>query len=197
MKLCVVLLLAATIATSSACGSPRPPGRRPKPDAQTAVPKVVNELQAKTEPVRFDVLQSQLPSDDYLKAEGWQKSDMTGFMLAEPMKGAQASITLKKAGTQVVINIIDTVFSQSLFAPIATFLADGYSEKDDNGFKTGIKIQGFPAFEEWTRQDRSAGLTVLVGQRFLVHLQGTAMNSTDPLKALASQINMVRLSALK
>ena len=68
-------------------------------------------------------------------------------MLAEPMKGAQASLTLKKPGTQVVINIIDTVFSQSLFAPIATFLADGFSERSASGFKTSIKFQELPAFE--------------------------------------------------
>ena len=191
----VALVLIAIVVT--AC-NPSPRSLKPKKgEAQTAVPKVVNQLQAGTDPVKFDALQAFLPTDDFILKDGWRKSDMTGFMLAEPMKGAQASLTLKKPGAEVVINIVDTVFSQSLFAPIATFLADGFSERNATGFKTRITFQGFPAFEEWTSTERVAGLTVLVGQRFLVHLQGTSMNGTDPLKAVASQINMTGLARLK
>ena len=48
------------------------------------------------EPVKFETLQGFLPDDGYLTREGWHKSDLTGMALTVPIRGAQASVTLRK-----------------------------------------------------------------------------------------------------
>jgi len=177
-----------------ACGRREKPVR---PHTPAQVEKKVAEMQALGDPVKFESLQQFLPSNEAIAKDGWQKSDLTGMALSVPIKGAQASLTLKKADAHIVINIIDTVFNQSLFAPVASFLAETFSTSDADGYKKATTMQGFQAFEEWSTKDRTAGITVLVGKRFLIHLQGTGLNSTDPVKAIASHINMTTLADLK
>ena len=180
------VFIVALLACSMACGS--------KKDDPTK-----SNLAAfqSGEPVKFETLQGFLPDDGYLTREGWHKSDLTGMALTVPIRGAQASVTLRKDNAEVVVDIIDTVFNQSLYAPVAAFLAEGFEAKDAKGYKRSITIQNQPAFEEWTSADRTAGLTVLVGKRYLVHLQATGLPSTDGVKAIASQINMAKLADLK
>ena len=149
------------------------------------------------DPVKFEVLQGFLPADEFLTREGLQKSDMTGMALTVPIRGSQASLTLRKGDVEVVVDIIDTVFNQSLYAPVAAFLAEGFSTKDDRGYKKAVTFQNQPAFEEFTSAERTGGLTILVGKRYLVHLQGTGIASTDIVRAVASQINLTKLADLK
>lgn len=183
------LLVVLSLVTVSACSKPAPK----KADLQ----RMATALQSGVEPVSFQTLQEFLPSSEFLASDGWQKNGMSGMALAEPVRGSQAQLTIRKGDTKIVIDIIDTVFNQSIYAPVATFLAQGFSTNDEIGYKKAITIQNQPAFEEWARTDRHAGITVLVGKRFLVHLQGTGFSSTDPVKAIAGQINMAKLAALK
>lgn len=154
-------------------------------------------LQSGGEPVKFEALQAFLPSDADITKNGWQKFEVTGMALAEPIKGAKAAMTLKKDGSELVVDIVDTVFNQSLFAPVAAFLVDGFKEENANGFKRSITFQDQPAFEEWTSRDRVANLTILVGKRYLVHLQATNVGSTEPVKSVAAWINLTKLADLK
>jgi len=179
--------------TLSACDSSRPK----KPHVPAQIEKKAAAMQSLGDPVNFEALQAFLPSNDFIVKDGWQKSDMTGMLLSVPMKGSQASLTLKKSGAQMVVNITDTVFNQSLYAPVAAFLADGFSTSDADGYKKSVTMQGFPAFEERSIPKRAAGVTVLVGRRFLVHVQGTGVDGTDAVKTIAGQINMARLAELK
>lgn len=149
------------------------------------------------DPVKFEVLQGFLPSDEFIIKDGWQKSDMTGMALTVPIRGSQAALTLRKGDVEVVIDIIDTVFNQSLYAPVAAFLADGFATNDARGYKKAITFQNQPAFEEFTSADRTGGITVLVGKRYLVHLQGTGIGSTDIVMSVASQMNLTKLAELK
>lgn len=182
-------LVIVALVSAAACSKPAPK----KADLQ----RLATSLQTGADPVKFEVLQEFLPPNDFIVSDGWQKKDMTGMALAEPIRGSQAQLTMRKGDASVVIDIIDTVFNQSLYAPVAAFLADGFAVKDEIGYKKAITIQGQPAFEEWARADRHAGITVLVGKRFLVHLQGTGFSSAEPLKTIAAQINMAKLALLK
>lgn len=182
-------LVVVALVGAAACSKPAPK----KPDFQ----RMATAVQSGLEPIKFETLQTFLPSDDFIKKDGWQKKEMTGMALSEPVRGSQAQLTIRKGDAQIVIDIIDTLFNQALYAPVAAFLAQGFSVTDEIGYKKAIAIQGEPAFEEWARSERRAAITVLVGKRFLVHLQGTGFNSTDPVKAVAGQINIAKLAAVK
>ena len=52
-------------------------------------------LQSSDAPVKYEALQAFLPGTDAIATAGWEKKDMTGMALTVPMKGSQASMTLK------------------------------------------------------------------------------------------------------
>ena len=183
------LVTAALLFATAACNNPAP--------QKAELERMARSMQSMGEPVKFETLQEYLPSAEFLKQDGWQKTEMTGMALSVPVKGSQAQVTIRKGDTEIVVDIIDTVFNQALYAPVAAFLASGFSVKNDTGHKKAITIQNQPAFEEWALTDRRASITVLVGERFLVHLQGKGFSGTDPVKAVASQINMAKLATLK
>jgi len=154
-------------------------------------------LQSGGEPVKFEALQGFLPGTDAIASAGWEKKDMTGMALRQPVKGEQASRTRKKGDIEVVVDILDTVFNQSLYAPVAAYLSNGFNSSDANGYKKAVSVGGQPAFEEWNKKAHTGGLTVLVGKRFLVHVRGTGLDSMDSVTFVAGQIDLTRLAALK
>lgn len=187
MRFSTVVIVAALAV--SGCGSP---------DSKKGdVAETAKRLQSSDEPVKFEALQAFLPGTDAIATAGWEKKDMTGMALTVPMKGSQASMTLKKGEAEVVIDIIDTVFNQSLYAPVAAYLGNGFYASTDNGYKKAVTVGSQPAFEEWNKKDRTGGLTVLVGKRFLVHVLGTNVDSVEPVTFVAGQIDFTRLASLK
>ena len=162
------------------------------PDKATVASQAAAMQSTGIEPVNFEVLRPLLPI-----VSGWEKKEVTGMMLAVPLKGAQVSERLVNGDSEVVVDIIDTVFNQSLYEPIAAFLEQNFSATDTDGYKRAMPFQGQPGFQEWSNKDRTGGLTVLVGKRFLVHLQGKRINSIEPLLGIAGQINIAQLAAIK
>ena len=52
------------------------------------------------DPVKFEILETFLPGDDFVTKNGWQKRDLTGMALTVPIRGSQASLTLRKDGVE-------------------------------------------------------------------------------------------------
>ena len=125
----------------------------------------VSAVQSGT-PVPFESLQALLPT-----VPGWTRGEMTGMVLSVPMRGTQASLTLSRGDARMSIEIIDTVFNQTLYAPVVAYLTEGFQTTTDDGTKRAAKVQDQPALEEFTQDSQTAALTVLVGKRFLVPRQ--------------------------
>lgn len=157
------------------------------PDAATPA---ANVLQSGT-PVPFEALQALLPA-----VPGWTRGEMTGMVLSVPVRGTQASLTLSRGGATMSIEIIDTLFNQTLYAPVAAYLTEGFTSSTDSGTKRAVKIQGQPAFEEFTKDGQTATVTVLVGKRFLVHVRTTGVPDTASARGAAESIDMAKLAAL-
>lgn len=176
------LLVALALMAAPSCSGPKP---------DTTPASTAAALQSGT-PVSFEALQSLLPA-----VPGWTRGEMTGMVLSVPMRGTQASLTLSRGDAKMSIEIIDTVFNQALYAPVAAYLTDGFASSTDSGTKRSVKIQGQPAFEEFTAVDQTAAITILVGRRFLVHVQTTGVPDLTSARAAADGIDMTRLAALK
>lgn len=144
------------------------------------------------EPVKFESLQALMP-----EVAGWDKGEATGMSLSVPFKGAQASMTLKKGDDEISIEIVDTVFNQMMYAPLALYLSAGFSTSDENGYKKGLTISGQPSFEEWDKNAKTGSVTMIVGKRFIVHVQTTAVDNTELAKSVANRIDTAKLAALK
>jgi len=62
-----------------------------------------------------------------------------------------------------------------------------------NGYFKGTTVAGHPAVESWNTVDRLGELTVLVGNRFIVHVGGRALDDAAPMRALVERIALGEL----
>lgn len=156
-----------------------------------ATPEAMRALQG-SEAVTFEALQALLPT-----VPAWTRGEMTGVVLSEPVRGTQASLTLSRGDARMTIEIVDTVFNQALYAPVAAYLDEGFTASTDARHTRAVRIHNQPAFEEFTTEDQRATVTVLVGKRFLVHVQTTGVPDTTSARNAAESIDMAKLAGLK
>lgn len=175
------LLVAVALIAASACAGP----------ASDATPAATASALHTGTPVPFEALQALLPT-----VPGWTRGEMTGMVLSVPLRGTQASLQLTRGDAAMSIEIIDTVFNQALYAPVAAYLADGFTSSTDGDTTRAVKVQGQPAFEQFTRDGQTAAVTVLVGQRFLVRVQTTGVPDMTSARGAADAIDMAKLAAL-
>src|SRR5262245_73365 len=95
-------------------------------------------------PVDFEELKALLPD-----ISGWTKSDVHGEQqTAMGMSQSNAKAKYTKGDSTIQIEITDSTMNQLILAPMAMFLATGYEEKSDDGYKKATQVGGYPGFEE-------------------------------------------------
>jgi len=143
------------------------------------------------EPVDFKALQAILPD-----VPGWEKEKPQGESMTAPVKFSQAETAYTKGEARIEVKIVDTTSSQMLTLPYQMFLMANYSKQTDSGYEKATKIAGHPAWEKWDGESKHAELGMLVGQRFLVTLDG---NGTDvkTVQEVVGKMDLGKLAGLK
>lgn len=77
------------------------------------------------------------------------------------------------------------------------FLAAGYEKETESGYEKSIKLGEFPGFEKWDTDNKSGELNLVVGQRFLVTVEGRRLDDAKVLHQFASNVDTTKLVALK
>ena len=175
---------APAAATPATVAPPRGSGAPTKPAVEPGTPLA--------RAVEFERLKELLPEID-----GWTRSELMGEQLTTPVTYARAEAVYRKDDSRIELVITDSALSQMLLAPVAIFLAPGYSERSDDGFRRAVKIGGQPAMEQWNSGSRRAAVTALVGGRYLVHAEGDDVSGVGPVVAAVENVNLSRLAALK
>ena len=80
------------------------------------------------------------------------------------------------------IEITDSALNQMIFAPFAMFMASGYEERSDDGYKQAGTIAGSPGFESWEKDANRGEVTVIVANRFVVQVTGRRVSGIDQSK---------------
>lgn len=142
--------------------------------------------------VDYEQLKGLLP-----EVSGWTRSDTKGEQLSMPVSYSRAEARYSKDDSRISLEITDTALSQMLLAPMSMFLATGYSERSDDGFKRAAKIGGFPGMEEWNKNSKHGEVTAVVGNRYIVHGTGEDVASLDPVRQVVEAVNLSKLGALK
>lgn len=148
--------------------------------------------QGNTKPVDYEQLKTLLPD-----IGGWERSNTKGEMSSMGVSVSKAESRYKKDTSEVDLEITDTAMSQLILAPVAMFMNAGFEEKSDDGFKRATKVNGQPAYEEWTKGSKHAEITVLVNNRFIVHGEGHDVADIDTVKKVVSAVDVAKLGALK
>lgn len=149
---------------------------------------------AAAKPVPYDELEALLPD-----LAGWTKGTPKGSQASAPIAYSKAEITYTSAsgGASIDMDITDTALSQVFLAPLSMFMAAGYEEKSDEGYKRAITIAGSPGFEQWDTMSKTGEVTLIVANRFVVHAKGRGLKSTDPVKKAIETVKLSRLASLK
>ena len=124
------------------------------------------------EPVSFRQLQEFLPD-----ISGWEKQKPTGESMTAPVKFSQAETSYTQGDARIEVKIVDTAMSRMLTMPYQMFLMTGYQKETDSGYEKAAKVGGNPGWEKWDSESKHAEIGSIVGQRFLVTLEGTRPTS--------------------
>ena len=186
------------------CGSgPKdaPPAATVTP-APTAVAQAVSATAAKTaapvtqmqsaKAVAFEELLALLP-----EPAGWTRSKPRGEQISMGMDMSRALCDYEKGESSIDLEITDSSFNQVFLGPLTTFLAAGYSERTNDGYRKASPVSGHPAFETWNSDSRRAEVVVVVANRFVVQATGRDVDNAEPVRALAQAVDFSRLAALK
>jgi hypothetical protein len=144
------------------------------------------------DPVSFKELQTVMPD-----VAGWEKQDPTGERMSSPFSFSQAKVTYKKGDVQIEQSIMDSGFNQLLFTPFTMFMTAGYEKETQDGFERSVNIGGNPGWEKWDKGSKNGELSVVVGKRFLVQLEGHGVDDIQTLHTVLDQTDLKKLASLK
>jgi hypothetical protein len=143
------------------------------------------------EPVSFKELQGFFPD-----VSGWEKDKPTGESMTAPVKFSQAETAYTKGDARIEVKIVDTAMSKMLTMPYQMFLMSGYQKETDSGYEKAAKVGGNPGWEKWDSEAKRAELGVIVGQRFIVTLEGSDTD-VKTVQGFAARMDFGKLAGLK
>jgi hypothetical protein len=144
------------------------------------------------EPIAFQTLQTHLP-----KVSGWEMDEPEGQRMTMPVPFSQIEADYRNGDKQIDVTIVDTGFAKLLIAPWSMMLAAGYSNETSSGYEKATTVAGNPAVEKWNSRDKDGELNILVGNRFMVTLDGRELSDVKELHTFASAMNLGAIAALK
>lgn len=160
--------------------------------AQPATPAAQQLVQSSVKAADFESLKTLLPDVD-----GWTKSDVRGEEVTEPVSYSRAQARYRRKESHIEFEITDTGLSQLLLAPLSVFLASGYAERSDDGFKRAVKIAGQPGMEDWNAKSSRGEVVVVVVSRFVVKAVGHDVEGIDPVRKVVEAVSFSSLGSIK
>jgi hypothetical protein len=148
--------------------------------------------QGAAKPVDFEQLKAFAP-----EVGGWTRSNLKGQQMNMPFAMSNAEANYAKGESSIELQITDSALNQLIFAPFTMFLAAGYDERSDDGYKKAIKVGGQPGFESWEKGNKQGEITVVVANRFLIVATGRDVESVEPVRKLVEAIDLAKMAALK
>jgi hypothetical protein len=144
------------------------------------------------QPIAFQTLQTHLP-----KVSGWEMDEPEGQRMTMPVPFSQAETEYRSGDKRIDVTIVDTGFAKMLVAPWSMMLATGYSKETSDGYEKATTFGGNPAVEKWSSRSKNGELNILVGNRFMVTVDGNDLSDVKELHTFASAMNLGAIAALK
>jgi hypothetical protein len=211
MRTLAYCAVAAGLAVSLvACGSKTPEPSAQKPASEKTAAQQAQDMakgfeamaksveaankagEKPVDPVAFGDLQTLLPD-----MSGWEKGKPEGEKMTSPVAFSQAKVDYTKGEANIESKIVDSGFNQMLVAPFAMFLTANYEKQTSTGYEKAVKVGEFPGWEKWDKGSKNGELHTVVGNRFIVSLEGRGIDDTQVLWELARKIDMRKLASLK
>ena len=145
------------------------------------------------EVVNWRKLQELLPN----KAAGLPRTKESGETAgAFGMTFSQAEATFEKNDKLIRFQIVDTGGLGVVINSAAAWSTVTIDREDSNGYERTTTIEGYKAFERYDKVSRHSQLSILVGDRFLVTLEGQRVELNDLRDAL-DEVNLKKLERME
>lgn len=146
----------------------------------------------KAEVVDWRKLKELLPN----KIDGMPRTDESGETAgAMGFTFSQASGTFEKGDRRVDLKIVDTGGLSGLLSVSAAWTTITIDKEDRNGYERTTEIDGYKAFEKYDKNSKNGEVSVLVGKRFVVTLEGRGVDM-DELRDALDDIGLKKLERL-
>lgn len=140
------------------------------------------------EPMTFQALETALPD-----VSGWEKGKPEGERMTSPIPFSKTEADYTKGEEQVQVSITDTAAAAMMLMPVRMMVASGYSRETSNGYEKAVSVNGMPGVEKWSSANKDGELTVLVGDRFIVQLDGHNVSGVKTLHDFAAKTDFGKL----
>ncbi|MGA9334231.1 MAG: Yip1 family protein [Rudaea sp.] len=111
------------------------------------------------------------------------------------VSNAKATYRNPQGGPELHLEITDTGGAKGIMA-LAGFAGMDQEKQDNNGYEKTWHQDGRMIHEQWNKSG-SGEYTVVLGDRFVVEVNGSGVANIDTIKAAAASINLAGLEALK
>ena len=150
---------------------------------------------AQQKTVHFKQLQEFLPKID---VAGFTKGKPAGqTSTAMGMSTSEATLEYVKGEETIGITISDTAGVPFAAAGMSMLGMTEFENQTENGYEKSVKIQGFPGTEKVDNGEyKSAEISLVVANRFMVELRGSGMSDAAILRKLVDSMNLAGLAKL-
>jgi hypothetical protein len=129
-----------------------------------------------------------------LKLPGWEMTDQpSGSTMKHQQIQMSEARAEYRAGDKTLTIVILDFLGQSM--PWLGMLPQMEMETSEEILRT-TKVGDFKALENYKFKDKHAELNISVADRFWVKLEGNGLDNTEPLKAVAQQMDLKKLATL-
>jgi len=125
-------------------------------------------------PVSFKVLMNYLPKD----IEGMQTEKPRGESVQWDKwthSNAEVNFSSESGEQRGSVSIYDYAYISNLYLPYQMLFNMKFQRESSDGYEKSSKLNGMPAFEKWSEENKDNEVTVLVGKRFIVSVRTDGM----------------------
>ena len=142
------------------------------------------------------VLESLLPQPD-----GWSVvRQQSKHVATGEMTHSFADAVFRNGAMNVRVTIADTGGNETSLIALATMvmtLPDDFTgEVPPATTIRRLTIAGYPAAERWNAADSEGEVSVLIGKRFVVAVDGTKLDAADTLRRIVDAIDLKKIAEL-
>jgi hypothetical protein len=144
------------------------------------------------EPVHFSKLIELLPKvPGAWTADGEARGETTNAM---GFKVSMAEQSFSQEGKSLRVKITDGAFNAPLYTVIT--MAAQFARESTEGYEKGVTLDGNPGVEKWRKDGGDAELNVVVGKRFFVEIEGSAI-TPELVREVWGSVDRAKLAGLK
>ncbi|MBI2838831.1 MAG: hypothetical protein HYX75_10975 [Acidobacteria bacterium] len=143
-------------------------------------------------PIDYKKLKEALPS-----GSGWYRSEPKGEMMTMGQWSYSiAEAEYDKGDAHIECKLTDYAYVQALMSPFMMMFAGNFSRESDDGYEKSVMVGGNPGFERWEKKEKSGELTLMVGKRLIVQIEGHGITDPAVLQEFVSRIDFGKIGPL-